>query len=269
VLPREFLPGRAALMIPQTDDGRVLFAVPWHDHVVVGTTDTPLDAPSLEPRALPDEIEFVMSHIGHYLTRTPQPSDVRSVFAGLRPLVKQGEGANTSRLARDHTIVVSSSGLLTVTGGKWTTYRKMAEDVVAQAETIAGLSPRECKTQQHPLHGATRDTIAEGNLRAYGSDAAAVRSTLAEAHGWKELLHPELSLQAGEVVWQTRHEMARTVEDVLARRTRMLLLHAHAAIDVAPRVASLMASELGRDADWERKQVQEFSDLARGYLLPE
>lgn len=264
VLPSEFLPGDAAIMIPKTADGRVLFAVPWHGHVVVGTTDTPVAAPSLEPRALDEEVEFVMTHAARYLTKKPTAEDVRSVFAGLRPLVKQGDGLNTAALSRDHTIVVSESGLLTVIGGKWTTYRKMAQDVIDQAEIIADLDGAPCSTEHHRIHGWTDTVIEDEHWRIYGADAAEVKSTFAHD---TELLHQSLPYQKGEVIWQTRHEMARTVEDVLSRRTRMLLLNAKAAMEVAPAVAALMARELGRDLEWEKTQVREFEELAKGHIL--
>lgn len=269
VLPKEFLPGQAAIMIPKTADGRVLFAVPWHDHVVVGTTDTPVPSASFEPRALEEETEFVMAHAAKYLSKAPAPSDVRSVFVGLRPLVKQGEGTNTAALSRDHTIVVSESGLLTVTGGKWTTYRKMGQDVVDQAKIIAGLDARPSETQHLPVHGWTCERLEDKHLHIYGADAPALRETMGEKAGFAAPLHPALPYQVGEVVWQVRHEMARTVEDVLARRTRMLLLHARAAMEVAPQVAALMAKELGRDGEWEKRQVRDFCDLAQGYLFPQ
>lgn len=268
VLPKEFLPGNTAIMIPKTADGRVLFAVPWHDHVVVGTTDTPIPAPSLEPRALDEEIDFVMTHATKYLAKELNATDVRSIFAGLRPLVKQGESTSTAALARDHTILVSESGLLTVTGGKWTTYRKMAQDVVDQVEIIADLEGRPCSTHEHPIHGWTDKPIGEAHWRVYGSDAQALRELAEQSKEMSEPLHPALPYQAAEVVWQARHEMARTVEDVLARRTRMLLLHARAASEAAPRVAALLARELGKDSQWENQQVEEFRELAHGYLLP-
>jgi glycerol-3-phosphate dehydrogenase len=269
VLPKEFLPGDAAIMIPQTTDGRVLFAVPWHGHVIVGTTDTPVAAPSLEPHALEEEMEFVLTHAAQYLAKDPTPADVRSVFVGLRPLVKQGEATNTATLSRDHTIVVSESGLLTVTGGKWTTYRKMACDIIDQVEIIADLEGRPCQTERHAIHGATPESVPEEHWQIYGTDAAGVRELLRNAPQYTERLHPELPYQEAEVLWQVRHEMARTVEDVLARRTRMLLLHAQAAIEAAPRVAALMAQELKRDAAWEKQQVIEFCALANGYLFPD
>ncbi|MDQ3812531.1 MAG: glycerol-3-phosphate dehydrogenase/oxidase [Armatimonadota bacterium] len=272
VLPKAFLPGNAAIMIPKTADGRVLFAVPWHNHVVVGTTDTPVAEASLEPRALAEEIEFVMTHAAQYLSQDPTPSDVRSVFAGLRPLVKQGEGAhttNTAALSRDHTIVVSESGLITITGGKWTTYRKMAQDVIDQAEIIADLDGQSCRTERLHIHGWTDQPIEPDHWRVYGSNATHLQLLMNEEPHFSQRLHSSLPYQCGEVVWHTRHEMARTVEDVLGRRTRMLLLHARAAIEAAPRVAALMARELGRDGAWEKQQVTAFNALAQGYLFPQ
>ena len=266
VLPRSFLPGETALMVPKTADGRVLFAVPWHGCVVVGTTDTALPSPSLEPRALDEERDFVMEHARRHLTKDPTDADVLSIFAGQRPLVRAGGGA-TAALSRDHTIVVSESGLVTITGGKWTTYRRMAEDAVNRAEIVAGIEARPCATAELPIHGATRAEIGEANLQPYGADAAALADFLKSAPHWMEPLHPALPYQRGEVVWHARHEMARTVEDVLARRTRALLLNARASIEAAPSVARLLAAELGRDAAWEQAQVACFTALARGYVF--
>lgn len=262
VLPKDFLPGEAAIMVPRTEDGRVLFAVPWHDRVVVGTTDTPVAEKRLEPRALPEEIDFVMEHAARYLTRDPSPSDVLSVFAGLRPLVKAGDASDTAALSRDHTIVVSGSGLITITGGKWTTYRKMAEDVIDQAEMVAGLDPVRSHTDILPVHGATREKPAERHLAVYGSDAGPIH-----ALGGHERVQPSLPLTRGEVRWHAREEMARTVEDVLARRSRCLLLDARASILAAAEVARLLAEELGKDEAWAEEQAAAYTDLARGYLL--
>lgn len=269
VLPKRFLPGDAAIMIPKTADGRVLFAVPWHDHVVVGTTDTPRPGHTLEPRALDEERNFVMEHARKYLTTDPTDADVLSIFAGLRPLVKAGDGANTAALSRDHTIVVSESGLITITGGKWTTYRKMAEDVIDHAEMVAGVDTRRCQTEELQVHGWTRATIDAKNLRPYGSDAAAIIELIKTNADWSRLLHPALPYQQGEVVWHARHEMARTIEDVLARRTRSLLLNARASIEAAPLVARLLAVELGKDPAWEREQVEAYTNLAKGYVFAE
>ncbi len=266
VLPKKFLPGNAAIMIPKTADGRVLFAVPWHDRVVVGTTDTPMSTHALEPRALDEECAFVMEHARKYLATDPTDDDVLSVFAGQRPLVKTGDSANTATLSRDHTIVVSESGLITITGGKWTTYRKMAEDVIDHAETIAGLDARPCPTKDLQIHGWTNTPATEKNLRPYGTDAAAITALIAADPALATLLHTRLSYQHAEVIWHARHEMALAVEDVLARRTRALLLDAKASIEAAPEVARLLAGELGRDEAWQRAQIAAYTALARGYV---
>ncbi|MCE9519927.1 MAG: glycerol-3-phosphate dehydrogenase/oxidase [Verrucomicrobia bacterium] len=266
VLPREFLPGNSAIMIPKTEDGRVLFAVPWHGRVVVGTTDTPCDDVSMEPRALPEEREFLMQHAARYLTRDPQPSDVLSIYAGLRPLVKRGDAKNTAVLSRDHTILISDSSLLTITGGKWTTYRKMAEDVVNRAEEIAGIEKHLCGTESLRLHGAMEVSALSASWNVYGTDAAGVAEIARESAALAERIHPRLEYQKAEVVWHVRHEMARTVEDVLARRTRALFLDAKAAMEAAPAVAEIMARELGRDEAWARKSVEEFMSVAAGYV---
>jgi len=265
VLPKDFLPGNSALMVPKTDDGRVLFAVPWHDHVVVGTTDTPLPRKSLEPRALESERDFVLSHAAHYLARDPSEDDILSVFAGLRPLVKVGDSSDTAALSRDHTILVSESGLITITGGKWTTYRKMGEDVIDQAEMVAGIEDRDCCTKHLQIHGWTKADIPEPHLSVYGADAPGVRELIASEPKWAEKIHPALPYQKGEVLWHARQEMAMTVEDVLSRRTRSLLLNARASMEAAPVVADLLAAELGMDPQWRDAQVAEFRELARGY----
>ncbi len=266
VLPHEFLPGDSAIMVPRTDDGRVLFAIPWHGRVVVGTTDTPISAVSLEPRPLQEEIDFLLEHAARYLTRNPGPADVLSVFAGIRPLVA-AEGSSTAELSRDHTLHVSASGLVTIAGGKWTTYRKMAEDAVDHAAALAGLPERPCKTHDLRIHGYHVDAESFGDLACYGSDAPSLRDLIRERRGYSEKLHPRLRPLTGEVPWAVRNEMARTVDDFLARRTRSLLLDARASIEIAPRVAELMAEELGRDASWQAGQVESYAKLAAGYLL--
>jgi glycerol-3-phosphate dehydrogenase len=267
VLDRSFLPGESAIMVPHTDDGRVLFAIPWHDRVLIGTTDTPVSEPSLEPMPLEEEIDFILSHAARYLTKDPARTDVLSVFAGLRPLVAPDGGTGeTSAISREHTITVSRSGLVTVAGGKWTTYRKMAEDAVDHASLLAGLEARECVTRELDIHGIHRHASQFGDLAHYGSDALAVEALVASRPDWAEPIHPRLRAKSGEVVWAVRNEMARTVDDFLARRTRALILDARAAIEAAPRVASLMAEELDRDAAWRDAQVETFRSLASGYL---
>ena len=266
VLDRSFLPGDHAIMIPKTDDGRVLFAVPWHNRVVVGTTDTPVNDALVEPRPLAEELDFLMAHAARYLSKDPTPADVLSTYAGLRPLVKRGTGSRTAALSREHTLIVSPGGLITITGGKWTTYRNMAQDTVDRVIDVAGLTPVLCRTKNLRLHGFRRDEEPEP-FNVYGSDADALRAVVAEQPGLDLLLHPRLPYLAGEVVWGARCESARTVEDVLARRTRALLLDAQASIEAAPRVAELLAGELGHDAAWATEQVRDFEALARGYVL--
>ena len=267
VLDRSYLPGDSAIMVPQTDDGRVLFAIPWHNRTVVGTTDTPLSEHSLEPRALDEELEFLLVHSQRYLTKDPQASDVLSTFAGLRPLVRSPEAESTAEISRDHVIQISQSGLVTIAGGKWTTYRKMGEDVIDQASVIGDLEERPSPTKDLHLHGWHEYAETFGDLEHYGADAPAVQTTLREQAEWQELLHPNLPYKKGEVIWAVRHEMARTVDDVLARRTRALLLDARASIDAAPTVAGMMASVIGLDAAWQEKQVKIYTEMARGYLI--
>lgn len=267
VLDRSFLPGDSAIMVPHTDDGRVLFAIPWHERTLVGTTDTPLDSPALEPRPLDEELEFLLVHSRRYLTKDPDESDVLSCFAGLRPLVRSADAESTAEISRDHTIQISNSGLVTIAGGKWTTYRKMGEDVIDQAMTIGGLEERASVTKNLHLHGWHANAASFNSLSMYGSDAPSVRSMLKDTEEGDTLLHPDLPYYKGEVAWAVKHEMARTVDDVLARRTRSLLLHARASIDIAPAVARQMAGLLGRDDAWVKDQVDAFNELASGYTL--
>ena len=266
VLDRSFLPGDGAIMVPHTDDGRVLFAIPWHEHIVVGTTDTPLDTVSYEPCPLEEEIEFLLKHTARYLTKDPTRDDILSMFAGIRPLVGTSPDGNTAEISRDHTLHISRSGLVTIAGGKWTTYRMMAEDTIDQAATMAGLEEKPSVTKTLRLHGYHQDAAQFGELERYGADAPLVRDLIREDPRYGELLHPEANVKAGEVVWAARKEMARTVEDFLSRQTRSLLLGARTAIAMAPRVAALMAEELDRDDAWAQAQVETLVKLAEGYL---
>ncbi len=267
VLGSEFLPGESAIMVPHTTDGRVLFAVPWHDRVVVGTTDVEVEEPILEPRALPEEVDFILENAARYMDRDPTRADVLSVFAGLRPLVSVGNEDETSKLSRDHTVLVSESGLVTITGGKWTTYRRMAQDVVDQATLVAGLVPRPCATETLRIHGWLKQIDPEDPLHVYGSDAPAVRGLAEDRSELGNPLHDRLPLTGARVVWAVRHEMARTVEDVLARRTRALLLDARASVEAAPEVAKIMARQLKRGRKWQKEQVAAYGSVAEGYIV--
>lgn len=267
VLPRRFLAGDAAIMVPHTDDGRVLFAIPWLDRVLVGTTDTPLEEATLEPRALAHEVAFLMEHARRYMEDDPHEEDVLSVFAGLRPLVAADDEADTAEISREHAVRVSDSGLVTIAGGKWTTYRKMAEDAVDVAQAVGGLEERPSPTRDLNIVGFHRHAEKFGRLEPFGSEAPEVEALMAERAGWDRPLHARLELTPGEVAWFARREMARTVDDVLARRSRSLILDARAAREAAPRVAGLLADELGRDTAWADAQARAFQELAAGYVL--
>ncbi len=266
VFDKSYLPGNSAIMVPHTKDGRVMFAIPYLGATLVGTTDTPVDDIPLEPRALPEEIDFILETAGMYLQKAPSRDDILSVFAGIRPLVGASDDKNTASLSRDHTIVISNSGLLTIAGGKWTTYRQMAEDCVGHAATLAGLEARACVTKRLNIHGYHKSPQKFGSLAVYGSDAPAIQDLLRADVQRQELIHPALPALCGEVVWAVRFEAARTIDDFLARRTRSLFLNARAAIEAAPKVASLMAAELGYNAQWESEQVAKFQHIGRGFL---
>ncbi len=269
VLDRDFLSGETAIMVPHTSDGRVLFAIPWHKHTIVGTTDTPIDAPSYEPLPFEHEIAFILETASEYLSRPPRREDVLSVYVGIRPLVKAAgsDTGNTSAISRDHTIHIDDSGLLTIAGGKWTTYRRMAQDAVDHAITLGRLEDKPCVTQDLRLHGYADNTEKDDPLAVYGSDGEKIRRLAAESPELSRALDPELPPIAAEVVWAVREEMARSVEDILARRTRALFLRARAALRMAPAVAALMARELGQDSAWIDRQLEDFRQLAAQYTL--
>src|SRR5262249_36693908 len=267
VLDRSFLPGTSAMLIPRTEDGRVLFAIPWHDRVLVGTTDTPIDEPAGEPRPLGAEVAYMTEYVERYLDRRPGPGDIFSTFAGLRPLLRGGTGSVTSKLSREHAVVISDSGLVTVTGGKWTTYRRMGIDAVDQAARVAGLPDRKSATAALRLHGWHEDpTKGDDPLSVYGSDASRLSELALERPQWNQPLQASLPHRAVEVICADPEEAARSVEDVLARRTRALFLDARASSEAAPRVAGMLAAELGRDESWQEQQVAHFRNLADGYL---
>ena len=267
VLDKKFVPNNYAIMIPKTSDGRVLFAVPWHDKVIVGTTDVMKENAELEPIALEEEINFILETAGRYLTHQPKRSDVKSVFAGLRPLVVPKEGSKkTKEISRRHKIIVSDSGMLTITGGKWTTYRKMGEDVINRLTKNVYFKQTKSNTKNLKLHGY-KETINYNNpLYVYGSDEEKMLE-LAKSEDLEDYLSESLRIIKAQVIWGIRIEMARTVEDILARRTRALFLDAKESIRIAPQVAQLLAKELGRDKKWEETQIHKFNNIAKNYIL--
>ena len=269
VFDRSFLPGDSAIMVPHTSDGRVMFAIPWHGHTLVGTTDTAIPEPTLEPSPMEEEIEFILQTAGRYLHKAPSRRDVLSVFTGIRPLVKAGDASNTAALSRDHTIQIDASGLLNIAGGKWTTYRNMAEDCVDHAAILGRLAEKACVTKQLNIHGFRRPAQKFGHLSFYGSDAPAIQELMRREPELAQPLTGALPYVGAEVVWAVRSEMARTVEDVLCRRTRALFLNVKAALEAAPKVASLMARELAYDSNWESKQIEAFQRVARHFSLEE
>lgn len=266
VLDKSFYPSADALMIPKTNDGRVLFAVPWHDKVVVGTTDTPVEQASLEPKALEKEIAFILETAGAYFIKKPQRADVLSVFAGLRPLAAPQRGQQkTKEISRSHKIIVSASHLFTIVGGKWTTYRKMGEDMVNRVEKVMNWEHRNPATASLPIHGYFTATDWKDPFYFYGSDASLLRQQMNGSAG--EWLSEELKIHKIQVTWAIRYEMARTVEDILARRTRALLLNARESRRIAPQVAAIMAGVLGKDEQWKQQQLESFNQLADQYIL--
>jgi glycerol-3-phosphate dehydrogenase len=268
VLPRRFLPGTTAVMVPRTSDGRILFAIPWQGHVVVGTTDTPIPESTPEPRPLAGEIDFLLETSARVLDPPPTRADILSVFAGIRPLVRQSRPTSTAAISREHLLETSRSGLLTITGGKWTTYRQMAEEAVNEVCKSAHLPRRVCETRQLRLHGFHENAEQFGELALYGADAPALRELSIKHPEWGEPLHPDLNITGARIVWGARQEMAQNLEDVLARRTRALFLNARAALQIAPAAARILAQELGHDSHWVDAQLAHFGALAADYLPP-
>jgi len=273
VLDHSFLASRDALMIPKTPDGRVLFVIPWHGCAVIGTTDTRVEEVSEEPRALESEVEFLLNTAGAYLAKKPTRRDVRCVFAGLRPLAAPKEGEKrTKEISRSHKILVSETGLVSIIGGKWTTYRRMAEDLIDRAIAVGGLPQTACKTKSLAIHGNCPPVPPEQVKRAnplshYGSDTPAIQALQASNPEFAARLHPAHLFTIAEVVWAIRHEMAETIEDVLARRVGILWRDARAAIEAAPRVAEVFVRERGWAAAQAESQIAAFTALAKGYLL--
>jgi glycerol-3-phosphate dehydrogenase len=268
VLDNSFLQSKDAIMIPHTDDGRVLFAIPWYENVLVGTTDTPLSAHSLEPRALKSEVDFVLNTAANYFSKIPSRDDVLSVFAGLRPLAATGDKSDkTKEISRSHKVLISKSGLVSVIGGKWTTYRKMAEDTLSKIIRSKMLPDKACKTEHLKIHGYEQLPKHNGQFSIYGSDKEGIQKIIETDARSGISLSDTVYLTKAQVIWAVRNEMAQTVEDVLARRTRILFINAREAHRLAPEVADIMMKELHKDEEWKLNQVALFGQLANGYLL--
>ncbi len=266
VIEKKHFGGDAAMMIPKTDDGRVLFAIPWHDKLLLGTTDTPINNITPEPKPQNEEIEFIISHVNRYTNSNISNADVKSVFVGLRPLAKVGDKKKTSVMPRDHVIKVLPSGLVHVTGGKWTTYRSMAEHTIDKAIQKAGLKFSPVKTKDLKIHGCTEIT-GNDHLSVYGVDAVGIKQLMEKDSSLREKIHPLYPYTKAEVKWFFENEMAITVEDVLARRIRLLFLDAKAAIEAAVVVADMFVILTGNTAQWKQEQLKEFTELAKGYLI--
>lgn len=268
VFDKEFLPSEDAIMIPKTDDGRVLFAVPWHDKVIVGTTDEMVEKHTTEPNATEKEIDFILETFNRFIEKEATRKDIKSIYAGLRPLAApEDESGKTKEISRGHKILVSDTGLISITGGKWTTYRKMAEDTLAKVISLGNLPRKECVTENLSIHSAMETKERDNHHYVYGSDQTHLQQLINEEASLGEKIHPDLKYLNVEVLWAARHEMARTIEDVLARRVRVLFLDAKKSIEMAPKVAEIMAKELGKDKKWIDQQVDEYKALAKGYIV--
>jgi len=265
VLDKRFLSGPHAIMVPHTSDGRVLFAVPWNGYVVVGTTDTQIKEALVEPIAQEEEIQFILDNAGMYMTTPPTRDDIKSVFSGLRPLAApENDGSATKEISRHHKVIVSTSGLVSILGGKWTTYRKMAEDIINTAQSVGGLPERGCITHNLPVHGYDYNSDWTNPLHVYGVDIDKIIKLDPEGN---TSLSKEVHLTKNQVIWAVREEMAMTVEDVLARRTRVLFLNASESLILAPTVAAIMGKEMGKDSSWIATQIENYTTLTQNYLM--
>ncbi len=273
VLNKSFFSSTNAIVIPKTTDGRILFCVPWYNHVLIGTTDTFIKRSVLEPKPLEEEIDFILQTFRKYFISNPKKTDILSAFSGLRPLfVEHSSSIKTKDISRSHKLIISSSGLISIIGGKWTTYRKMAEDAVNQAIKVGNLIKIPSFTKNIKIYGSNYPYERKNTFwEKYGEDEFHIKKLIEE----NPLLSAPLISNSNsnnnyycteaEVVWMVRYEMARTIEDVLARRFRLLFLNARKAIDIAPRVAELMAKELSRDEKWKKTQIASFKELAMRY----
>ncbi len=270
VLDKSFLNSDYAIMIPKTSDGRVLFIIPWHEKVLVGTTDTPIRKKTLDPVATKAEINFILKNVKLYLKKVPKKRDILSIFAGLRPLAAPKEDdTKTKEVSRSHKIIVSDSSLISIVGGKWTTYRKMAEDVVDKSIQIHQYLRVKSKTKHLHIHGniLKASITKEDYLSVYGSDAEDLKKLEESNILYSQKIHVNFNFTVAQIIWAIRHEMARSVEDVLARRTRLLFLDARAAIVSSAFVAKIMADELKRDKNWIEEQDAKFKKVAISYVI--
>ncbi len=268
IVDKKFLGDNTAIMIPKTPDGRILFAIPWHDKTLIGTTDSFTKKITNNPKVNPEEIDFMLDTAGRYMEEKPTRKDIKSVFAGIRPLVSKGKILDTKTISRSHGISVSESGLVSITGGKWTTYRKMAEDTVDKAILQSDLKYAKCKTKDLILDGGLHfNKKMTGHLKIYGSNISDLNKIEKNDPVLKEKLHPDLPYTLSQVVYACKYEMARTVEDVLSRRTRATFLDAKAAIGSAEKVAALMRSILGKSDKWEKKEILRYKKVAGSYVV--
>ena len=266
VIDKSFLQGDHAIMVPHTTDGRVLFAVPWNGQVVVGTTDTPIDDALEEPIPMEEEIDFILENASAYMTKKPHRKDVKSVFVGLRPLAATNNNKeSTKEVSRHHKIIVSTSGLVSVLGGKWTTYRKMAEDAVNTIQMVGGFQDRKCTTETLPIFGNDFNVDFTNPYHFYGTEAPKIKALNPEKAN--QSLSEKLFISENQVLWAVQEEMAMTLEDVLARRTRCLFLDAYETEKIAPEVAKIMSKVLKKDAQWIEKELEKFSLILKKYQL--
>lgn len=269
VLDKSFLPGEHALMVPKTSDGRVLFAVPWHNKVLVGTTDTLVNEVTYEPKPLDEEINFILQTASEYFIKTPTKQDILSVFVGLRPLAAPKNNQSTKEVSRSHKITIANSGLVDIIGGKWTTYRQMAEDTLDMAIKAKLLPHKTCVTANLAIHGSDYDKIKypASHLNCYGSDRFLIEQIIADNPETAEKLHQNYDFTVAQVIWAVKNEMAQTLEDVLARRMRLLFLDARVAKEVAPKVAQIIAKELNQNIEWQNQQIAQFQALCDQYYF--
>jgi glycerol-3-phosphate dehydrogenase len=259
VVDHGFLPGDAAVLVPRSDDGRVVFIIPWEGTTLIGTTDVPVEDPEMEPSPSDAEVDFLLRHAAMCLDRPPGRSDILSSFAALRPLIRHG-GRMSSRLSRDHAVFTSDTGLVTITGGKWTTYRKMGEDTVTRAADVAGLPARACETRDLRLSGSEHPNQDWREIGA-GEPEIAEYSAM-----WPDPLSPRLPYSMAMAAYVIDAEMPLHLDDVLSRRLRALILDSDESVRVAPKVAALMAERLGHDAAWVAAEIERYNRIAAGYM---